>query len=138
MHDFVAIECHICKTVFGMPRDFYNVAKAGAGKVEFFCPHGHGAVFLKGESETAKLRRERDRLKQEQAWYEQRLSETKDERDRAVRKTAAARGQITKLKKRAANGVCPCCNRTFADLAKHMAGQHPNFIAEPDATEHVH
>lgn len=24
-------------------------------------------------------------------------------------------------------GVCPCCNRTFKNLARHMAGQHPGF-----------
>jgi hypothetical protein len=26
-----------------------------------------------------------------------------------------------------ANGVCPCCNRTFQNLARHMAGKHPDY-----------
>lgn len=46
---------------------------------------------------------------------------------------AAARGQVTRLKRRAANGVCPCCTRTFADLKRHMANQHPDFTLESDA-----
>lgn len=40
---------------------------------------------------------------------------------------AATKGQLTKTKKRIANGVCPCCNRSFANLERHMAGQHPDY-----------
>lgn len=43
----------------------------------------------------------------------------------------AARGQVTRLKNRAAAGVCPCCNRTFHQLVRHMAAKHPDFAAEP-------
>jgi hypothetical protein len=25
------------------------------------------------------------------------------------------------------HGVCPCCKRTFENLARHMKGQHPTF-----------
>jgi hypothetical protein len=39
--------------------------------------------------------------------------------------------QATKrLKQRVAAGVCPCCNRTFTNLAEHMAGQHAEFQLE--------
>jgi hypothetical protein len=34
---------------------------------------------------------------------------------------------MTRIKKRVAAGVCPCCNRSFKDLARHMAGQHPDY-----------
>lgn len=37
------------------------------------------------------------------------------------------KGQLTKTKKRLAGGVCPCCNRSFVSLAKHMANQHPDY-----------
>ncbi len=39
---------------------------------------------------------------------------------------------MTKVKKRAANGVCPCCNRTFSDLARHMKAKHPDFAEGED------
>lgn len=42
----------------------------------------------------------------------------------------AQKGQNTRLKKRIAAGVCPCCNRSFANLREHMAGQHPDFTGE--------
>lgn len=28
------------------------------------------------------------------------------------------------------HGVCPCCNRTFSDLQRHMASKHKGFAAE--------
>jgi hypothetical protein len=67
----------------------------------------------------------------------QRIAEKDDEirserelREAAERSAAAAKGNVTKLRKRAAAGVCPCCNRTFLALQKHMAHKHPDFRAE--------
>lgn len=37
------------------------------------------------------------------------------------------------MKNRVANGVCPCCNRHFENLERHMKGQHPDF--QPEAGE---
>jgi hypothetical protein len=43
----------------------------------------------------------------------------------------STRGALTKQRKRAANGVCACCHRSFANVARHMKTQHPDF--NPDA-----
>lgn len=126
--------CAECGIVFGIGAEYEVILRKKGTR--FFCPNGHGLSF--GESEADKLRRERDKLKQDQAWYEQRLKEVRDEASFERRRVSAARGQITKLKKRAAAGVCPCCNRTFQDLARHMAGQHPEFMTQPDEASHVH
>ena len=32
---------------------------------------------------------------------------------------------LTRVKNRVSRGVCPNCNRTFKDLARHMASKHP-------------
>ena len=39
----------------------------------------------------------------------------------------ALKGVVTKTKRRIGKGVCPCCNRTFQDLQRHMAGKHPEY-----------
>jgi hypothetical protein len=96
----------------------------------FYCLWGHSQHFTQGPSETALLRQERDRLKQNAAYLEDRANRLRDERDAATRRASAARGQVTKIKKRVGNGVCPCCNRTFADLQRHMASKHAGFVAE--------
>jgi hypothetical protein len=42
----------------------------------------------------------------------------------------AYKGQVTRLKNRAAAGVCPCCNRHFTALERHMKTKHPEFTSE--------
>jgi DNA repair exonuclease SbcCD ATPase subunit len=121
-----------------MSDEVHAVAKSRPEDFQFYCPNGHAQHYTKGETETDKLRRERDRLKQEQAWYEQQLDAARSESDFRRRQLSATKGQITKMKKRAANGICPCCNRSFTNLQRHMASQHPGFISEPTADEHVH
>ena len=40
----------------------------------------------------------------------------------------AMRGVNTKLKKRVAAGVCPCCQRSFINLRRHMTTQHADYV----------
>ncbi len=49
-------------------------------------------------------------------------------RTRAMERSRnALKGVVTKTKRRIGKGVCPCCNRTFQDLQRHMAGKHPEY-----------
>ncbi len=136
--------CYRCNAPFAMSDTLYHMAMERRGELSFYCPNGHGQVFKAGEREEDKLRRERDQLKQRLAEKDDQIRsayEMANEQAAAsamnARKLAAAKGQITKIKKRASNGVCPCCNRTFTDLARHMHSKHPGFVTEPDASEHV-
>lgn len=52
---------------------------------------------------------------------------TGDQLEAERRAHAATKGQLTKTRKRVAGGVCPCCNRSFVNLGRHMAGQHPDY-----------
>jgi hypothetical protein len=52
------------------------------------------------------------------------------DRDAARRGAAAQKGQKTRIKNRIARGVCPCCNRSFADLGAHMQQKHPHFTEQ--------
>lgn len=130
--------CCECKTPFMMSDEVHAVALNRREKFQFYCPNGHNQHYVTGESETDKLRRERDRLKQDAARLSEEAHAAEMARQAAERRASAARGQVTKLKRRAANGICPCCNRSFANLQRHMASQHPGFISEPTADEHVH
>jgi hypothetical protein len=38
------------------------------------------------------------------------------------------RGVLVKTQRRVASGVCPCCTRSFQNLARHMDGEHPNYV----------
>jgi hypothetical protein len=50
--------------------------------------------------------------------------------DRERKSHAATKGHLTRTKKRAASGVCPCCRRSFKQLRRHMQNKHPVYLAE--------
>lgn len=96
-----------------------------------YCPLGHSWTF-KGEGRAEQLEREivrqGARLDQEKAATAAALkkAEVNEKRRRAEK------GAKTKLIRRAAAGVCPCCRRTFANMAEHMRKQHPKFRASAE------
>lgn len=120
------IDCASCGMTFGMSDDFVGRRRKDGGS--FYCPAGHPNHFR--ENENDRIRRERDQLKQNQAYYEDRIKREQQAREAAERLASNRKGQVTKLRNRAAAGVCPCCNRTVSQMARHMATKHPGFKAE--------
>ena len=120
------ITCGACGIPFGLPQNYYEARRRDAEL--FSCPNGHRIGY--GQSEADRERAKRLRAEQEAEWLRTSRQAAWDQAAAAERRRAAAKGQLTKVKKRVAAGVCPCCNRTFQDLARHMAGQHPDY-AEP-------
>lgn len=41
------------------------------------------------------------------------------------------KGVVTRTRNRIANGVCPCCDRSFTNLQRHMASKHPDYAHAP-------
>lgn len=121
MTQLYRMQCGSCGIEYAIPEKMAEHAKANGGY--HHCPNGHSWGWSKEGSEVTRLRRERDRLKQAEARLQ---DEIEDER----RRTAAAKGQVTKLKNRAVAGVCPCCNRSFANLRRHMKAKHPDFTTD--------
>lgn len=117
------LECSKCKMPFALTEELHAVALQRREEMLFYCPNGHPQHFVRGESEVAKLRRERDRAIQDQA----RLAQ---ERDQAMAAADEAERAVKRMKKRASAGVCQCCNRRFANMAAHMRTKHPEFVAD--------
>jgi len=120
--------CCTCKTPFAISDQLHTVMLQRAENGSFYCPNGHAQCYASGETELDKMRRERDRLAQQIAYKDDVIRDVRNDRDSAQRRLWAARGQITKIKKRVGNGVCPCCSRTFTNLARHMASQHSEYV----------
>lgn len=122
--------CYKCKCKMWIPDELNIAALNARGEIPFHCAYGHRQFYLEGESEETKLRRERDRLAQRLAEWQDEARSEREKKEAAERRAAAARGQVTKIKNRVGHGVCPCCNRTFENLARHMNSKHPTFTAE--------
>jgi RNase P subunit RPR2 len=109
--------CGNCGVWHTVPLIVYETHQREGGY--FSCPNGHARGWDKSSSGNEAIRRERDRLKQNEA----RLIEEAREVEVARLKAVASK---VRLQKRIHNGVCPCCSRSFANLRKHMATKHPN------------
>jgi hypothetical protein len=97
MSKFSFETCCVCGIEFGIPEHFINSRRKDGG--DFTCPTGHTLSFGIGDNE--KLRRERDRLKQQAVQKDAEIEHHRQARQSQVRTTAAYKGQITKLKNRA-------------------------------------
>lgn len=106
-------------TVFGMEQDFRS--NRLRDHKSFYCPNGHSQAYT-GKTEEQKLR--------EQLEAAQRAKiRTREALDQERRSHAATKGVLTKTRKRAVHGVCPGCKRSFANVAAHVANQHPELKA---------
>ena len=118
--DMVVLTCcnDDCGISFAVPAWWHK------GKCEthsrFHCPNGHEQYFS-SESDVEKARRERDIARQQVARAEQEAAEAQQRAIKLERETK-------KLQKRASAGTCPCCSRTFSNMATHMKRQHPEFV----------
>lgn len=112
-----------CGITFAVPEHFAKSLRRS--KKSFFCPQGHSQWFP-GPSEEDKLR---ERLR----WAEENAKRHSELREHAERSASAFKGHMNRAKAklcRVKHGVCPCCNRTFQNLKRHMASQHPEFEHE--------
>lgn len=118
------LTCGECGIIFAVPPHWLNARREEKeNNGSFYCPNGHSRQFR--ETEVDRLKRQLEAEKKKLEW-------ARGERDRAERSAAAARGQVTRLRKRIQNGVCPACQRSFQNLKRHMATKHPQLaLPEP-------
>jgi hypothetical protein len=114
------IECANCNIDFGIGDDF--MTRRRDDHEVFYCPNGH-QNFYTGQSRAEKAEAALKRA-------EARALSWRDQAEVAERARRAQKGANTKLKKRIAAGVCPCCKRSFVNVARHMAGQHPDYTTK--------
>ena len=122
--------CNGCNIPYGLPEGFIEDRRRD-GK-SWTCPNGCVRCFRKTESqiEAERLTAELDAARSLARREAQRRERAEGQARLSEYQRRAAKGQLTKTKKRIAAGVCPCCNRTFQDLGKHLAGQHPDYAQQ--------
>ncbi len=125
--------CAKCKCQMWIDDALNEAALRNREKISFYCSYGHSQSYCEGESEETKLRRERDRLKQDAARLEADAREAWAQAQAETKLRIKAEAATKRLKKRTSAGTCPCCQRTFANMAEHMKHQHPDFVADGGA-----
>ena len=118
---FEVIDCAKCGVQFAVPTTFEN--RRRKDHADFYCPSGHVLMF-NAQTEEERLKRELEQAGTAIANWRAEAARVEAEREREKRAHAATKGVLTKTRTRINNGVCPDCNRTFANLQRHMASKH--------------
>lgn len=98
----------------------------------FYCPNGHHIRYQENEVQKLQRQLEKERLAKEKAQRETEFARNnaaaeRKAREQTERRLSARKGINTRLRNRIKHGVCPCCHRTFKQLAAHMRIKHPQF-----------
>lgn len=113
------MECVVCGVDFAIPEGMLSNHRRLGGYHK--CPNGHSQGWEKG-SEHTRIKE----LERELAAEQQRKQAALSRENEAIARANKAESKIARQKKRSHAGVCPCCNRTFQQLARHMKTKHPN------------
>ena len=130
--ELVSITCYLgeCGITFAVP-ELWQRDKRRSQTV-FWCPNGHTQGYY-GETEEQKLRKQLEQTQRESRDAWQRVEQLQNDNMDLAKSRAAARGQVTKLRKKSAAGECPAgCHRWFKDLESHITAEHPEFGTEVD------
>lgn len=115
--ELVRVNTCCCRVEMGIARDLYNDCKRYGRR--FHCVKCGKSLYFK-ESETNYLKKQVEALKKD-------VDREKGRRHVAEQQRNAARKSHQKMRARVRNGVCPCCNRSFENLLRHMRTQHPGY-----------
>lgn len=120
---FRVVSCYTCGVRFGIGGDLYRRVVTDA-KDSIYCP-ACGKQTQWRESDAAKQIKQ---LEQKLKWEADNAAYQRAARERAEASLQATKGVVTRMGKRIAAGVCPCCHRTVKQLAAHMKSKHPGFV----------
>lgn len=113
-----------CGLVHAVPTNLYDVYMESKSK-SLHCPLGHSYV----PGERREIREEQ--LAAKVAHLREQNEHLRIERGKAEKRVSTYRGHLTRVKKRVSGGVCPCCNRSFENLGRHMKSKHPKYGKKP-------
>lgn len=114
------ITCCTCNVPFMVP-DHMKRRLREAGDT-FWCPAGHAQSYK--ETEIMRLRKMVEAANRSKTELVAQLTDTQAALSTREEQLKRERAAAKKANARIHAGVCPCCNRTFKNLARHMATKH--------------
>ena len=119
------INCGECGGTYAI-NERYREAKYQVGG-SWNCPYCRVGWGYAGQSENAQLKKKLEQEEKRRKWAEENATSARKEAEESERRRKAQKAATTRMKKRVQAGVCPCCNRTFKQLAAHMENKHPGY-----------
>lgn len=119
------INCGECGGTYALNTRYVNQKQTNGGY--WNCPYCKCSWGYGDQSENARLKKELELERKRKEWAQKDAERAKEQRDAAQYRERAQKAAKTRIKNRIAKGVCPCCNRTFSDLSRHMSTKHPEY-----------
>jgi hypothetical protein len=126
------VNCGCCGGVYALSKRYIQMKRVNGGYWNCpYCKNSWG--YSKENSEVEQLKNRIDKQTKAATYQREQKEHALQQRDASIRSNSALKGVVTKKKKqldRVKNGVCPCCNRHFKNLERHMKSQHPEGDSE--------
>lgn len=119
-------DCCSCGITFAVPKRLLDQRRQDLDS--FYCPNGHSMVFRKSTADI--LKQDIERIKREKEEAERARYALHNELTEKQEEVRKLKKSIERRNKRIAAGVCPCCNRTFKQLAAHIKTKHPELASQ--------
>lgn len=128
-----SVECCHCGMAVGLSKTWLeNAHNIGKFLQQFWCPYcgnRQGWGESRHEKELAEAKRQAEFQQRMAKYSDDRATKALAEADHFRRSRDGMKGVLVKERRRVGNGVCPCCNRTFSNLQRHMKSEHPDHAA---------
>jgi hypothetical protein len=119
--------CVHCFCKFAMTKRLMEVRRKD--RKAFYCVACGLSMNYVDESEETILKRQLTALQAAKDQSDAMVKGLKGTLERVGRRATVAETKARNLRKRVGNGTCPCCHRTFRQLAAHMQNKHPDYAA---------
>lgn len=121
--------CGKCGGVFALNAEFVNNARDNKGG--YTCPYCL-TYWSWSESEADRLRKQIEEKSRELTAQKCETLRQQNLKEIEIKTREAAERKL----KRVAKGVCPCCKRTFPNLARHMETKHSEQLKPATPKDH--
>lgn len=120
----VTINCGECGGVYAIGERYRDQKRDKGGY--WNCPYCR-CSWGYGESLIEKERKKNEQLRTLYNNASASAVKALQQADKSERRRKAQKAATTRIKNRVKAGVCPCCTRTFQQLARHMKTKHPEY-----------
>ncbi|MCC7158854.1 MAG: hypothetical protein IT281_04890 [Ignavibacteria bacterium] len=122
--EFEVINCGGCGVTFALTSSF--VEKRRNDHKGFYCPNGCNRYYP-GKSDEEILKEKLAAAQSNVEYWSRRSTANYEKYEAEKRSKAAHKAHYTMLKRKVKKGQCPCCEKTFPDVAEHIKNTHPDY-----------
>lgn len=119
-----------CGIVFAVPEIWVTARRKDHHT--WYCPNGHQRYFP-DKSDVERLQEQLATANGNLNYYREMYTEYHNQAKSLEKSLRAQKAASTRMKRRITNGVCTSCNRSFANVARHMERQHPDQVVTASA-----